>query len=175
MYSKRFQNATHLIPSTTVLIFSQSFFRSDHRLTGGDLLSMLTKQDPTPSQNGELFCEQNASASPYTQRTYLISHHPTSFSSDISNLVCMESLFHHVENYLQQFMKFPGPSLGQPWRTCFGTGWRDSNGFLRTMVTTIHKLNTGWFAFLGFLSEGEVLHRGRTTYILVDSMRKVIW
>jgi hypothetical protein len=29
----------------------------------------------------------------------MISHHPTSFSSDISNIICGESLFHHVRNY----------------------------------------------------------------------------
>jgi hypothetical protein len=55
----------------------------------------------------------------------------------------MELLFHHVKNYSQQFMKSSGPSLDQSWRTCFSTGWRDSNNFLRTMVTTIHTLNTG--------------------------------
>jgi hypothetical protein len=48
-----------------------------------------------------------------------------------------------VKHYLQQFMKSPGPSRDQFWRTCFGTGWRDPTGFLRTMVTIIHKLNTG--------------------------------
>jgi hypothetical protein len=49
---------THLIPSTTVLIFSQSFFRSACRLTGGDSLLMLATQDPTPSENAD-FCEEN--------------------------------------------------------------------------------------------------------------------
>jgi hypothetical protein len=97
-------------------------------------------------------------ASPYTHRTHQIPHHPTSFSSDILNIVCRESLFHHVKNYLQQFMKSLGPSRNQPWRTCFGAGWRDSNGFLRIMVTTIYKLNAGRFTFLGFLSESEMLH-----------------
>jgi hypothetical protein len=66
--------------------------------------------------------------------------------------------FYHVKNYLQQFMKSSGPSRDQPWRTYFGTGWRDSNGFLRTTVTSINKLNTGWFPFLEFLSESEMLH-----------------
>jgi hypothetical protein len=44
---------------------------------------------------------------------------------------------------MQQFMKSSRTSRNQPWRTCFGTGWRDWNGFLRIMVTTIHQLNTG--------------------------------
>jgi hypothetical protein len=35
-----------------------------------------------------------------------------------------------------------GPSRDRPWKTWFGAGWRDSNGFL-TMTTIIDKLNTG--------------------------------
>jgi histone-lysine N-methyltransferase SETMAR len=65
------------------------------------------------------------------------------FFSDVSNIVCRQALFHHVKNYLQQFMKSSGPSHNQPWRTCFGTEWRDPNGFVKAMGTTIHKLNTG--------------------------------
>jgi hypothetical protein len=61
-------------------------------------------------QKWQVFVKKISSASPYTQRTRLISHHPTSFSSNISNIVCMESLFHHVENYLQQFIKSSRPS-----------------------------------------------------------------
>jgi hypothetical protein len=64
-------------------------------------------------------------------------------------------LFGHIKHCLQA-IAFPsheellvaihetfGSSRDQPWKTCFGTGWRDSNGFLRIMVTAIHKLNTG--------------------------------
>jgi hypothetical protein len=69
-----------------------------------------------------------------------------------------------VKRYLQQFMKSSGPSRDQPWRACFGIRWRRSNGFLRTMVTTIHKLNTGWLAFLRFLSESEMRSLGGTPY-----------
>jgi hypothetical protein len=96
-----------------------------------------------PLENTELFTKKIGSAWPYTHYIHLISHHPTSFSSNISNIACRESLFHHVTNYLRQLMKSSGPSRDQPWRTCFGTGWRDSNGFLRSMVTTVYKLNTG--------------------------------
>jgi hypothetical protein len=66
---------------------------------------MLTTQDPTPPENAEFFAKRIGSASPHTHRTHLISHHPTSFSLDISTIVCGESFFHHVKNYLQQFMK----------------------------------------------------------------------
>jgi hypothetical protein len=66
------------------------------------------------------FAKKIGSASPDTHRTHLISHYPTSFSSDISNNVCRESLFHHVKSYLQQFMKSSRPSRDQHWRTCFG-------------------------------------------------------
>jgi hypothetical protein len=54
------------------------------------------------------FCEKIGFASPYTHRTHLISHHPSFFSSDISNIVCRESFFHNVKNYLQHFMKLSG-------------------------------------------------------------------
>jgi hypothetical protein len=47
---------------------------------------MLTTQDPTPPENAKLFAKKIGSASPYTHRTHLISHHPISFSSDISNI-----------------------------------------------------------------------------------------
>jgi hypothetical protein len=57
-------------------------------------------------------------------------------------------------------MKLSVLSSDKSWRTCFGTGYRDSNGFLKTMVTTIHKLNNGGFTFLGFVPESEMLHLG---------------
>jgi hypothetical protein len=65
------------MPSTTVLIFSQNFFRSARRLMGGDLLFMLTTQDLTPFENAELFAKKIGSALPYAHRPHLISHHPT--------------------------------------------------------------------------------------------------
>jgi hypothetical protein len=60
---------------------------------------------PQPPENAELFAKKIGSASPYTHRTHLTSPHPTPFSSDISNILRRESLFHHVKNYLHQFMK----------------------------------------------------------------------
>jgi hypothetical protein len=52
---------------------------------------MLTTQDHTPPENAELIAKKIGFASPYTHRTHLTSHHSTSFSSDISNIVCRES------------------------------------------------------------------------------------
>jgi hypothetical protein len=98
---------------------------------------------PHSARKCRAFYKKIDSASPDTHTTHLISHHPSSFSSDISNSVWKESLFHHVKNHLQQFMKSSELSRDQPWRMCFGTGGRDPNGFVRTMVTAIHKLNTG--------------------------------
>jgi hypothetical protein len=69
---------------------------------------MLTTQDLTPPENAQIFAKKIGPASPYTQRTQLTSHHSTSFSSDLSNIVCRESLFHQVMNSLQQFMKSSG-------------------------------------------------------------------
>jgi hypothetical protein len=89
---------------------------------GGDQLFMLAALDRTPPEKAKLFAKKIGSASPYTHHTHLIWHYPTSFSLDISNIVCRESLFHHATNYLQQFMKSSGPSREEPWRTCFGTG-----------------------------------------------------
>jgi hypothetical protein len=95
--SMRFQKATHLMPSTTVLIFSQNFFHSARSLVGGDSLFMLAAQDLTPPEDAKLFAKKIAS--PYTHRTHLISHHQTFFSSEMSNFICRESFFHHVKNY----------------------------------------------------------------------------
>jgi hypothetical protein len=109
----------------------------------GESSFMLTTQDRTPHENTEPFAKKIGSASPFAHRPHLISHHPTSFSSDISNIVFRESLFHHAKTYFQQFMISPGPSRDQPWRTCFGTGSRDSNWFLRTMVIAINQPGFG--------------------------------
>jgi hypothetical protein len=86
----------------------QNFFRLARRLMGEDSLFMLITQDPTPPENTELFRKTVRSASLCTYRNQLISHHPPSFSSDMSNIVCRESLFHNVKNYLQQFTKSSG-------------------------------------------------------------------
>jgi hypothetical protein len=59
---------------------------------GEDLLFMLTMQDPTAAENAGLFAKKIGSASPHTNRTHLILHHLTSFSSEISNIVCKELL-----------------------------------------------------------------------------------
>jgi hypothetical protein len=72
-------------------------------------------------------------------------------------------------------MKSSGLSRNQPWRTCFGPEWSTSNGFLRTMVTTINKLNTGRFTFLGFLSKSEILHLGGTPDNFVTSSSSLRW
>jgi hypothetical protein len=60
------------------------------RLMGRDSLFMLTTQHRTPPENAELFAKRIDSASPYTHRTHLISHHPTSFF-----------LFGHIKHCLQ--------------------------------------------------------------------------
>jgi hypothetical protein len=48
---------------------------------------MLTAQDLTPPENTKLVTKKSGFASPYTHYIHLISHHPTSFSSDISKIV----------------------------------------------------------------------------------------
>jgi hypothetical protein len=92
---------------------------------------------PHTTRKYPAFAKKVGSTSPYTHHTHLISHHRISFSSDISTILCRESFFHRLKNYLQQFMKSSRPSRNQLWRTCFGTGWKHSNKFLRTMVMTI--------------------------------------
>jgi hypothetical protein len=56
----------------------------------------------------QLIVSHCRSSPPYTHRTHLISHHLISLSSDISNIISRELLFHHVDNHLQQFMKLSG-------------------------------------------------------------------
>jgi hypothetical protein len=97
-----------------MLIFPQNFFRSARRLMGVDSLFTLTTQGPTWPEKAELFAKKIGSASPYTHRAYLILRHPSSVSSGISNILCRETFFHHMKNYMQQFMKLSGPSSGQP-------------------------------------------------------------
>jgi hypothetical protein len=120
---------THLIPSALVLILSQNFFRSARRLMAGNSLFMLTTQDLTPPENAELFAQKISSASSYTHCTHLISHHPTSFPSDMSNIVCRESLFHHVKNYLQQFMQLSGHPATNLGRHVSALGGETRMGF----------------------------------------------
>jgi hypothetical protein len=49
---------------------------------------------PHTARKCRAFAKKIDSASPYIHRTHLISHHPASFSSDISNIVCRELPFH---------------------------------------------------------------------------------
>jgi hypothetical protein len=51
------------------------------------------------------------------------------------------------------------------WLPCLSTEWRDWNGRLRTIVTTIHKLSVGSFTFRQCLSETELLNLSGTPYI----------
>jgi hypothetical protein len=110
---------------------------------GRRLVIHADKARPRTAGKYRAFAKKIGSALPYTHRTHLISEHPISFSSDISNIVCRESFFNLVKNYLQRFMKSSGPSGDHPCRTCFGTGRRDPNEFLKKTVTAIHNLNTG--------------------------------
>jgi hypothetical protein len=95
-----------------MLIFSQNFFHFTGRLMGEDSLFMLTTQDRTMPEIAELLAKKICSASPCTQHTHLISGHLTSFSSDISNIACGESLFYHVRNYrvVQKSVRYPSIS-----------------------------------------------------------------
>jgi hypothetical protein len=72
---------------------------------------------PHTARKCRAFAKRIGSALPYTHRIHLISHHPTSFSLAISNIVCRELLFYHVKNYLQQFVKSSGPSRDELWKT----------------------------------------------------------
>jgi hypothetical protein len=72
---------------------------------------MLTTQDATPPDNTELFAKKVGSASLYTHPTHLISYHPTSFSSDMSNIVRRESLFPSCEELLAAIHEIVGAIL----------------------------------------------------------------
>jgi hypothetical protein len=79
-------------------------------------------------------------------------------------------LFGHVKHSLKGMVfplheQFPATiheiviaTRKRPYMTCLSTGWRDLNGFLRTMVTPIHTPNIGQLGFLCFLSAAEMLH-----------------
>jgi hypothetical protein len=45
---------------------------------------------PDTARKYQTFCKKIRSSSPYIHRTHLILHHPTSFSSDMSNVACRE-------------------------------------------------------------------------------------
>jgi hypothetical protein len=83
---------------------------------GERLAIHVNNANPTPSERAKRFPRKICSASPSIHRTHLILHLPTSFSSDISNIIWTESLFHRVKHYLQQFMKSLGPPSNQPWK-----------------------------------------------------------
>jgi hypothetical protein len=57
---------------------------------GGDSLFMLTTQDRTPPENAKLFTKKIGSASPYTHRTHLIFHYPTSLFERIKH--CLQGI-----------------------------------------------------------------------------------
>jgi hypothetical protein len=66
---------TCLILTTAALMFSQNFFRSDHRLMAGNSLFMLAPENPTTPEKAELFAKKIGSLSPYTHHIHMISHH----------------------------------------------------------------------------------------------------
>jgi hypothetical protein len=73
----------------------------------------------------------------------LISHHPTFFSSDVSNISLEGMMFPSPEEWLAAIREIMAATRKRPYKTCLTTGWSDPNGYHRTMVTTIHKLNIG--------------------------------
>jgi hypothetical protein len=73
-------------------------------------------------------------------------------------------VFHHTGNYSTQLVKWWPASSRRLWLPCLSTGWRDRNGCLRTIVSTIHKLPVGSFTFLQFLSGTELLNLSGTAY-----------
>jgi hypothetical protein len=96
---------------------------------------------PSTANNDELFVRKMGGDSLHIRPPHLISHPRISSSWAIARTTCGESTFNQRENYSRE--------LGRDWvrsrsRVCSAspsTGWRDSNGFLRIMVVTIHKLN----------------------------------
>jgi hypothetical protein len=83
----------------------------------------------------------------------------------MSRNVSKEWCFHHTRNYSTQLVKW-WPATGRRlWLPCLSTGRRDRNGYLRTMVITIHKLPVGSFTFLQCLLETEPRNLSGTAYI----------
>jgi hypothetical protein len=132
-------------------------------------LFMQTMQGPTLLKNVEPFAQKMSRGSFHIRPLHRISRRRISSSSDMSRIACRESPFNHVMNY--------SPELWQYWvrsrsRLCSGfssTEWRDSNGFLRTTVITIHKLNIRWFSFPHLPSGTETLHLRGTPYIITSA------
>jgi hypothetical protein len=60
---------------------------------------------------------------------------------DMLRTACMESSFNNGKNCSQEFGRYWMRSRSRLWSVSSSTGWRDSNGFLRTIVIIIHKLN----------------------------------
>jgi hypothetical protein len=98
-------------------IFSAEHYRVDiftellslrPQVDGRKLVTHADNAKPHTARKYRAFLKTISSALPHTHRTHLISHPPTSFSSDISYILCRESLF--------QFMKssgHPATNLGR--------------------------------------------------------------
>jgi hypothetical protein len=109
---------------------------------GEDSLFMQTTPDPAQFESIELL---------QRKQTALTVHPPYSLDLALSDFFP----FGHVK-YCLEGMVFPSPdellaaiheivsvTPKKPRRACSTTGRRDSNGFLRTMITTIHTLEIG--------------------------------
>jgi hypothetical protein len=92
--------------SISVGIFSRRCFRRARVSMGENSLFMQTMLDPTQLESVENFVSKTDCGSPYTNRTRLISHHPISFSSDMSSTVEREWCFHRRKIYLQEFVRY---------------------------------------------------------------------
>jgi hypothetical protein len=101
------------------------------QVDGSKLVIDADNARPTQLNSAELFVSKTSCGSPHTLSGRLVSHHPTSFSSDMSNIVCRELLFYHKKSYMQQLDGVP-----EHWM-------KRLNEFLKIIATTIHMRNIG--------------------------------
>jgi hypothetical protein len=102
------KKATRLMPSTTVFIFSQNFFRSAHRLMRGDSLFILTTQDLHTARKCQAFCDENR-LRPAVHPPYSHDLVPTDFFLFEHIKHCLQGIaFPSREELLAQFMKSSG-------------------------------------------------------------------
>jgi hypothetical protein len=106
-----------------------------------NLLFMQTTQRPTLLKHVELCVQKTGCGSLPIHPTHPISGRRLSSSSDMSRTAFRESRFNHMTNESLQLLVEWVRSQSRHSSVSSSIRWRESNGFLRTMVIIVHQLN----------------------------------
>jgi hypothetical protein len=128
--------------SVIVIIFSQHLLPLRPPAYGGKLMIHAGNASPHTSRKYITFCTENTLRLA-AQRLYSPDRAPDEFFLfGMLSTAWRQRRFDQAKNYLKELVRSSTPSHQRLCTASLSTGWRDSDDFLRPMVTAIHKLNS---------------------------------